>query len=105
MVHKSQTEVGNALGVTFQQQQKYESGVNRLSASKLQIAAQFFDKPLNYFFDGPTDLRGERTPDTIGIFSTSRDSIALAEAFNAIKSPSMRAAIVAIAEAAAEKQS
>lgn len=103
--HKSQTEVAVALGVTFQQQQKYESGTNRLSASRLQIAANFLGKPLAYFFDALADIHGIAAPDSLAIFATRRDSIALAEAFNAIKSPSMRAAIVALAEAAAEKQS
>src|SRR4030095_10119092 len=49
----SQTELGVALGVTFQQIQKYERGVNRVSAGTLQELAATLRVPLTYFFDGP----------------------------------------------------
>lgn len=51
----SQTELGRALGVTFQQIQKYENGTNRLSAATLWRAAERLDVPITYFFDGLTD--------------------------------------------------
>lgn len=46
----SQTEIGKKLGVTFQQQQKYERGANRISASKLLMTAQAFNVDVNWFF-------------------------------------------------------
>jgi transcriptional regulator with XRE-family HTH domain len=47
----SQTTLGTAVSVTFQQVQKYESGSNRISASRLVEFANALDVPINYFFD------------------------------------------------------
>ena len=46
----SQTELANAIGLTFQQLQKYESGINRISASKLWQISQILDVPVQWFF-------------------------------------------------------
>ncbi len=48
----SQTALADALGVSFQQVQKYESGANRISASRLFEVAHILGLPLAYFFDG-----------------------------------------------------
>src|SRR5881296_166085 len=53
MLGLSQTELGAALGVTFQQIQKYERGVNRVSAGTLQKLAATLRVPITYFFDDP----------------------------------------------------
>lgn len=50
----SQSDLGNALGVSFQQVQKYEKGANRISASKLYETARFLQTEISYFFDGLT---------------------------------------------------
>lgn len=50
----SQSQLGAALGLTFQQIQKYEKGANRISASKLWEIAHFFKVEIGYFFDGLT---------------------------------------------------
>ena len=47
----SQTTLADAMGLTFQQVQKYESGANRVSSSRLYDAARILDVPLPYFFD------------------------------------------------------
>lgn len=49
---KSQTDLAEAIGVRFQQIQKYESGVNRVSASRLWAIADALETPVEYFFDG-----------------------------------------------------
>src|SRR5262245_10432280 len=49
---KSQTEVAEALGVTFQQVQKYEKGANRISAGRLYELSRLLDVPVQSFFDG-----------------------------------------------------
>lgn len=51
----NQSELGRALGLTFQQVQKYEKGSNRISASKLWLIAQFFKVDIGYFFAGLED--------------------------------------------------
>ena len=48
----NQSDLGRALGLTFQQIQKYEKGANRISASKLWDSARFFKVDIGYFFDG-----------------------------------------------------
>src|SRR5437870_11815988 len=53
MLGLSQTELGAALGVTFQQIQKYERGVNRVSAGALQKLTATLKVPITYFFDNP----------------------------------------------------
>jgi len=56
----SQDKVGKALGVTFQQQQKYERGANRISASRLFEMSKILDVPVSFFFDDmPEDVVGE----------------------------------------------
>jgi transcriptional regulator with XRE-family HTH domain len=46
----SQEKLADELGVTFQQVQKYENGVNRISAGSLYLISKFFKKPLNAFY-------------------------------------------------------
>lgn len=48
----SQTELAEAIGVKFQQVQKYETGVNRVSASRLWLIAETLRSPIEYFFTG-----------------------------------------------------
>ena len=47
----SQTELAEALGLTFQQVQKYERGANRISAGRLHFISDILGVPINYFFD------------------------------------------------------
>ena len=54
----SQTQVADALGITFQQIQKYERGSNRISASKLYDAAKLLQAPVSYFFEGLDETDG-----------------------------------------------
>ena len=51
----SQTEVGKAVGVSFQQLQKYECASNRISASRLYELATFFEVGVGFFFEGYVD--------------------------------------------------
>ncbi len=55
----SQEKLADALGLTFQQVQKYERGANRVSASKLYEIAAALKSPVSYFFDGLADPAGE----------------------------------------------
>src|ERR1700693_5688041 len=52
MLNMSQTKLGDALGLTFQQVQKYEKGTNRISASRLQHISQILQVPVPFFFEG-----------------------------------------------------
>ena len=53
----NQAQLGDAVGLTYQQVQKYERGANRMGASRLYQFSQFLDVPVSFFFDDmPTDL-------------------------------------------------
>ena len=58
----SQTTLGDALGLTFRQVQKYERGINRISVSKLWKLTQILDVPLSFFFDGVDEDQAGPTP-------------------------------------------
>ena len=55
----TQTELSKAIGVTFQQIQKYEKGYNGLSTIKLLKISKFFGKPIEYFTDEANELLGQ----------------------------------------------
>ena len=52
MLDMSQTDLANALGLTFQQVQKYEKGSNRIGAARLQHLSQILQVPVPFFFEG-----------------------------------------------------
>ncbi|MND72032.1 MULTISPECIES: helix-turn-helix domain-containing protein [unclassified Brevundimonas] len=75
----NQSDLGRALGLTFQQIQKYEKGTNRVSASKLWDIARFFKVDIAYFFEGlttaaPGMAEGEAEP-FVNDFPATRQSI------------------------------
>src|ERR1700674_2142829 len=63
----SQTELGNLLGVTFQQIQKYEKGANRVAAGRLQRVAESLDVPITFFYSGSTDSKETAESDTVDV--------------------------------------
>lgn len=64
----SQEKAGEHLGLTFQQLQKYERGANRISAGKLAMLAQFYGKPVEWFFDGVGPNLANLEPDITAEF-------------------------------------
>ncbi|MGR4863223.1 helix-turn-helix domain-containing protein [Caulobacter sp. LARHSG274] len=98
----SQSELADALGLTFQQVQKYERGTNRISSSKLYEIAQKLDTPLSSFFEGldhPAD--GESAAGELIDFLGESGSHDLVTAFKALK-PQLRKRLVSLARAMAE---
>lgn len=78
----SQTGVAEALGLTFQQVQKYERGVNRVSASKLYEIAKFLGVKVEYFFDGLADTEAQDlVADPMVVMAVSPGGPELAQAF------------------------
>lgn len=87
----SQTELGNRIGVTFQQVQKYERGSNRVSASKLVEIAQALDVDVRLFFDGLNDETGSNDNNSASpSFISSRQGLLLNAAFFAIADERVR---------------
>jgi transcriptional regulator with XRE-family HTH domain len=64
MVGMTQGELADVVGIRFQQVQKYESGANRVSASRLWDIAQALEVPIAYFFQG-LDEKGAENPDEV----------------------------------------
>lgn len=100
----SQEALANAIGVTFQQVQKYERGANRVSSSKLFEIAQTLNVPLATFFEG---LDADQTygdgSSALAEFLDKRGSHDLMEAFTELK-PALRSRLVDLAKAMAEDQ-
>jgi len=99
----SQTDLGNALGVAFQQVQKYEQGVNRVSGSRLEAVATILKCDVTYFFPprGSSADAAAGGADVIK-FVDSVEALRLVRAFALIASGAMRDAIVTMAEAASQ---
>ena len=105
MLHISQDKLGENLGVTFQQVQKYERGSNRVSASRLWGMADVLDVPVQYFFEG-LSLRPEaagfgeddQTP-MVYDFINSPDGVQLAAAFSRITDPKVRRQVLQLVRA------
>ena len=58
MLSMSQEKLGDALGLTFQQVQKYEKGANRIGASRLQQISHILQVPVSFFFEGAPNAPG-----------------------------------------------
>ena len=95
----SQTELGNLLGVTFQQVQKYEKGVNRVGAGRLVRVGEALDVPVSFFF-GATDAGSEDTRAILGFLDTSY-SLRLLRAFSRIPPGGVQRAVVDLVESIA----
>src|SRR6202012_991746 len=94
MLAMSQEKLGDALGLTFQQVQKYEKGTNRIGASRLQQIAQILQVQVSFFFEGAPNLsNGPRqdgfseasSPAYVSDFLASSDGLALTKAFMKIE--------------------
>ena len=100
MLETSQTSLGEALGITFQQIQKYEKGTNRIGASRLQLIAHILQVPVSFFFEGlplPSEALSEEGP-YIDDFLATSDGLSLTKYFIRIKDPKLRCCIVELVE-------
>jgi transcriptional regulator with XRE-family HTH domain len=105
MLGMSQSNVADALGITFQQLQKYEKGMNRISASRLQHLAQIFRVPVTFFFEGAPHVPDEELgqtdapfPKFVSDYLATSDGLDLTKAFTQISDPKLRHAIVNLVE-------
>ena len=101
MLSMSQEKLGDALGLTFQQVQKYEKGTNRIGASRLQQISNTLQVPVSFFFEGAPDISvagqdsGEApSPAYVADFLATSDGLALTKAFMRIKDAKLRRSIV-----------
>lgn len=95
----SQEQLGTALGLTFQQIQKYEKGQNRIGAGRLYRIAGILSVPVQYFFEGlpeeePPALGRDTTESEIKAFIATPEGQALSAGFVRIADPATRRRIV-----------
>jgi transcriptional regulator with XRE-family HTH domain len=109
MLGLSQGKIADALGVTFQQVQKYENGKNRIAASRLQQLSRMLQVPIEFFFEGAPRVQmsagktqAATIPDYVSAFLITSDGLALVKAFTGIKRPALRTRIVKLVEEMAD---
>ena len=91
----SQTEVADALGVTFQQVQKYERGTNRVGASRLYDLSRILGVPVQFFFEGLENQSNELNDDGENVVHLMKpDTIELVEAYYKVDNPHVRRQIL-----------
>jgi transcriptional regulator with XRE-family HTH domain len=107
MLAMSQEKLGDALGLTFQQVQKYEKGTNRIGASRLQQISHILKVPVAFFFEGAPsssaaepvdDLTEAPSPAYVSDFLATSDGLALTKAFMRIGDSKLRRRIVDLVE-------
>jgi transcriptional regulator with XRE-family HTH domain len=110
MLGMSQEKLGEHLGITFQQIQKYEKGTNRIGASRVQAIARVLTVPVSFFFEdapGVTPVaceQGFEEPQSASYvvdFLSSSEGLSLNKAFIRIKDPKQRRKVVELVKAMA----
>jgi len=102
----SQEKLAELLGVTFQQVQKYEKGVNRIAASRLHDISTALDMPVARFFEGLGAVRygaSEAAEDGIDDALATPEGAQLIALFASIKNPKVRRRVVELVRALAEE--
>jgi transcriptional regulator with XRE-family HTH domain len=106
LIGMSQEKLGDLLGLTFQQVQKYEKGINRIGAGRLFEIARILDVPIDFFYDGvgpPSDGVGEaRAP--VMEFVSSTEGLQLSLAFMKIRDPKVRKRVLDLVKSLAEEE-
>ena len=97
----SQSELADQLGVTFQQVQKYEKGVNRVGAARLQQIATALDVPVTFFYESQT--RDAKEVDSL-LFIDSSFSLRLLRAYASVKSQAVQRQFVSLIESIAANE-
>ena len=109
LIGMSQEKLGDALGITFQQVQKYEKGTNRISASRLQHIARILGVTIGFFYEGAPQPDGgsaeglgeEGSPAYMAEFVSSSDGLELMQSFQLIRDARVRKRIVDLVTAIA----
>lgn len=93
----SQTKLADALGVTFQQVQKYEKGVNRISAGRLLRIAEILTVPIAFFFEGFEKYQKGSPGVDFSLYQTA-DAIRFVRAYSSIKDRGVRQKLLLLTE-------
>jgi transcriptional regulator with XRE-family HTH domain len=110
MLGMSQEKLGEALGLTFQQIQKYEKGTNRVGASRIQQISEILQVPVSFLFEGgpsgtsTVDGFEATSPSYISDFLATSEGLALTRAFTRIPDAKLRRSIVDLVEQIAARE-
>lgn len=96
----TQDQLAAALGVSYQQIQKYENGANRISAARLWQIGRRLEVPVGWFFDEPDDPTGSDD----GRLVQARGVLEVARGFGALRAAPVKAALVGLLRALAERR-
>jgi transcriptional regulator with XRE-family HTH domain len=105
MISMSQEKLGDRLGITFQQVQKYEKGTNRIGASRLHQISSILGVPVAFFYEGAPNTEGapgsteSGNPPYVSDFLATSEGLALTKAFMKVNDPKLRRRIVDLVEA------
>ena len=111
MLGMSQEKLGEALGLTFQQVQKYEKGTNRVGASRIQQISEILQVPVSFLFEGgpsgttsADSFREGTSPAYISDFLATSEGLALTRAFTRIEDAKLRRSTVELVEQIAARE-
>ena len=112
MLGMSQEKLGDALGLTFQQVQKYEKGTNRVGASRIKQISEILQVPVSFLFDGGPGggtasgggLSEAPSPAYVSDFLATSEGLALTRAFTRITDAKLRRSIVDMVEQIAARE-
>lgn len=106
MLGMSQERLGESLGITFQQIQKYEKGSNRIGASRLQKICEVLNVPISFFFEdapagvgGPEGFREASGPNYVVDFLSTSEGLQLNRAFVKIADAKVRRRVIDLVKA------
>ena len=99
----TQKELGELIGVSYQQLQKYEDGTNRINGARIEKLLSALNRPFNYFCPSATDIRTHSDPELTSVL-TSKEGQAMVRAYSHIKSPKKRRILLDTALAFSEEQ-
>jgi len=110
MLSLSQEKLGDSLGITFQQIQKYEKGANRIGASRLQQIARVLNTPVAFFFEDAPGMQSDsgggfaesESANYVVDFLSSTEGLQLNRAFVKINDPQVRKKIVDLVKSLAD---
>ena len=111
LIGMSQEKLGDLLGLTFQQVQKYEKGVNRIGAGRLFEVSRILGVPIDFFYEGvggpaegrPGFAETESAPPVME-FVSSGEGLQLSLAFMKIKDPKVRKRVLDLVKSLAEEE-
>ena len=107
LIGMSQERLGDLLGLTFQQVQKYEKGVNRIGAGRLFEVSRILNVPVDFFYEGVNDA-AQSANETDGApvmdFVSSGEGLQLSLAFMKIKDAKVRKRVLDLVKSLAEEE-